>query len=35
MSRIFKKFTLLRELNLNNFITDNVTDMCNMFYYCE
>ena len=35
MSGIFKKCTLLRELNLNNFITDNVTNMSNMFSGCK
>ena len=26
---------LLKKLNLNNFNTNNVTDMSNMFYYCS
>ena len=35
MRVIFSGCSLLKELNLNNFNTDNVTDMSLMFYECS
>ena len=35
MSRMFSKCSLLKELNINNFNTNNVTNMCSMFSGCS
>ncbi len=35
MSRMFKGCESLKELNLNNFITNNNTDMERLFYKCS
>ena len=35
MCRMFCGCSSLKELNLNNFNTNNVKDMSGMFYYCS